>query len=131
VLALGETDEDEALTLAGALERRSEHPLAYAILSAAEERGEVLSTVTDFRSFPGRGAAGRISDRPYLIGSPRLFAERGLSLAAAEEALEEVGQAGETPIVLGDNGGEPIAVFGLFRGLRDGRRGHERGAGDR
>jgi cation transport ATPase len=40
VLALGETDEGEALALAAVLERRSEHPLAYVILSAAEERGE-------------------------------------------------------------------------------------------
>jgi Cd2+/Zn2+-exporting ATPase len=118
VLALGETGEDEALALAAALERRSEHPLAYAILSAAEKRGEVLSAVTAFRSFPGRGATGRISDRPYLIGSPRLFAERGISLAAAGEALEEVGQAGETPVVLGDEGGEPIAVFGLADAVR-------------
>jgi Cd2+/Zn2+-exporting ATPase len=118
VLALGETDEDEALALAAALERRSEHPLAYAILSAAQKRGEVLSAVTGFRSFPGRGAAGRTSDRPYLIGSPRLFAERGISLAAAGEALEEVGRAGETPVVLGDEEGEPIAVFGLADAVR-------------
>jgi Cd2+/Zn2+-exporting ATPase len=118
VLALGETDEDEALALAAALERRSEHPLAYAILSAAQKRGEVLSAVTGFRSFPGRGAAGRISDRPYLIGSPRLFAERGVSLAEAEEALEEVGRAGETPVVLGDERLGPIAVFGLADAVR-------------
>ena len=118
VLALGGTEKDEALALAAALERRSEHPLAYAILSAAEERGEVLSTVTGFRSFPGRGAAGRVSDRPYLMWSPRLFAERGISLAAAGEALEEVGQAGETPVVLGDEEGEPIAVFGLADAVR-------------
>jgi Cd2+/Zn2+-exporting ATPase len=116
VLALGETDE--ALALAAALERRSEHPLAYAILSAAQKRGEVLSAVTGFRSFPGRGAAGRISDRPYLIGSPRLFAERGVSLAEAEEALEEVGRAGETPVVLGDERLGPIAVFGLADAVR-------------
>ena len=118
VLALGEMDEDEALALAAALERRSEHPLAYAILSAAQKRGEVLSAVKGFRSFPGRGAAGRVSDRPYLTGSPRLFAERGISLAAAGEALEEVGQAGETPVVLGDEEGEPIAVFGLADAVR-------------
>jgi Cd2+/Zn2+-exporting ATPase len=118
VLALGRTDEGEALALAGALERRSEHPLAYAILSAAEGRGEALSAVTDFRSFPGRGAAGRISNRPYLLGSPRLFAERGISLAAAEEALDEVGRSGETPVVLGDDGGELIAVFGLVDAVR-------------
>jgi Cd2+/Zn2+-exporting ATPase len=122
VLALGEADEDEALALAAALERRSEHPLAYAILSAAEKRGEVLSAVTGFRSFPGRGAAGRISDRPYLIGSPRLFAERGISFAAAGEALEGVGKAGETPVVLGDEEAEPIAVFGLADAVRSDAR---------
>ncbi len=74
--------------------------------------------MTGFRSFPGRGAAGRISDRPYLIGSPRLFTEQGISLAAAGEALEEVGQAGETPVVLGDEEGEPNAVFGLADAVR-------------
>ena len=118
VVALGDADEDEALALAAALERRSEHPLAYAILSAAEDRGGVLPTVTDFRSFPGRGAAGRISDKPYLIGSPRLFAERGISLTGAEKALEGVGRAGETPVVLGDEDRGPFAVFGLADAVR-------------
>jgi len=119
VVALGDTREDEALALAAALERRSEHPLAYAILSAAEDRGGVLPPVTEFRSFPGRGAAGRISDRTYLIGSPRLFAERGISLAGAAAALEEVERAGETPVVLGNDEGEPVvAVFGLADAVR-------------
>jgi Cd2+/Zn2+-exporting ATPase len=53
-----------------------------------------------------------------LIGSPRLFAERGISLAAADEALEEVGRAGETPVVLGDEGRGPVAVFGLADAVR-------------
>jgi len=118
VVALGDADEDEALALAAALERRSEHPLAYAILSAVGDRGETLPTVTGFRSFPGRGAMGRISEKPYLIGSPRLFAERGISLATAEEALEEVGRAGETPVVLGDEVLGPFAVFGLADAVR-------------
>ena len=118
VVALGDTGEDEALALAAALERRSEHPLAYAILSAAGNRGGVLTSVTHFASFPGRGAAGRISDKPYLIGSPRLFAERGITLAGAAAALEEVERAGETPVVLVNDEGEPVAVFGLADAVR-------------
>ncbi|HEV2743522.1 MAG TPA: cation-translocating P-type ATPase [Rubrobacter sp.] len=118
VVALGDEDEDGALALAAALERRSEHPLAYAILSAAEDGGAVLPAVTGFRSFPGRGAAGRISDEPYLIGSPRLFAERGISLVAAEETLEEVERFGETPVVLGHEERGPLAVFGLADAVR-------------
>jgi len=55
--------------------------------------------------------------RRYLIGSPRLFAERGISLAPAREALEEVEREGETPVILGGEGGL-LAVFGLADSLR-------------
>ncbi|HKH12951.1 MAG TPA: cation-translocating P-type ATPase [Rubrobacter sp.] len=118
VLTLDDTGEDEALALAAALERRSEHPLAYAILSAARDRGGILPPVTGFRSFPGRGATGSVAGKPYLIGSPRLFAERGISLSGAAAALEEVERAGETPVVLGDGEVEPVAVFGLSDAVR-------------
>ncbi|HEV2093541.1 MAG TPA: cation-translocating P-type ATPase [Rubrobacter sp.] len=117
VVAL-EGSEGEALALAAALERRSEHPLAYAILSAAEDRGGILPSVTGFRSFPGRGATGRVDDGSYLIGSPRLFAEREVLLGGAAAALEEVERAGETPVVLGVEEGGPIAVFGLADAVR-------------
>jgi Cd2+/Zn2+-exporting ATPase len=116
VVALGDTNGDEALGLAAALERRSEHPLAYAILSAAGDR--VLPPVTGFESFPGRGAKGGVAGERYVIGSPRLFAERDVSLAPAAAALGEIEEAGETPVVLGREGGGPIAVFGLADAVR-------------
>ena len=113
VVALDGHDEAEAVRLAAALERRSEHPLAHAILTAAERYGENgLPPVMGFRSVAGRGAEGEVEGRRYAIGSPRLFAEVGVSLDGAKTALEEVERAGETPVVLGDEDG-PIAVFGL------------------
>ncbi len=113
VETLSGSGEDEALKLAAALERRSEHPLAHAILAAAEERGAgPLPPVADFRSITGRGAEGEVGGRRYLIGSPRLFAKRGISLDGAKGQLERTGAAGETPVVLGDEKG-PLAVFGL------------------
>jgi Cd2+/Zn2+-exporting ATPase len=91
VAPLDGRDETEVLALAAALERRSEHPLAYAILAAGAERaadGEgLLHSITDFRSVAGRGAEGLVGGKRYLIGSPRLFAERGIPLGGAEEAL--------------------------------------------
>ena len=121
VAALGDRcDESEALRLAAALERRSEHPLAHAILSAGAERaanGAGLPPVANFRSVPGRGAEGDIGGRSYLIGSPRLFDERNISLAPAREALAEVEGEGETPVILGRNEG-PLAVFGLADAVR-------------
>src|SRR3712207_4364895 len=113
VVALDGHDEAEAMRLAAALERRSEHPLAHAILATAERYGtNSLPPVAGFRSVAGRGAEGEVGGRRYAIGSPRLFAEAGVALHAAKAALEEVGREGETPVVLGDEEG-PMAVFGL------------------
>jgi Cd2+/Zn2+-exporting ATPase len=104
-------DEDGALRLAAALERRSEHPLAHAILSAAD--GSELPGVENFRAVVGRGAEGDVGGRRYLVGSPRLFEERGITLAPpAREVLAGVEAAGETPVILGGEDG-PLAVFGL------------------
>jgi Cd2+/Zn2+-exporting ATPase len=115
VTALDGRDEAEVLRLAAALERRSEHPLAHAILTAAD--GAELPPISGFRSVAGRGAEGEVDGKRYLIGSPRLFAERGIALGGAGEALEGVERAGETPVVLGDDSA-PLAVFGLADSLR-------------
>ena len=120
VLTLDGYDENEALRLAGALERRSEHPLAHAVLSAASQNGaagQELPAVSGFHGIPGRGAEGKVEGRFYLIGSPRLFAERNIPLDIARPALREVEEAGETPVILG-NPDEPMAVFGLADAIR-------------
>jgi Zn2+/Cd2+-exporting ATPase len=115
VVALEGRNEAEVLRLAAALERRSEHPLAHAILTAADGAG--LPQVSDFRSVAGRGAEGVVDGSRYLIGSPRLFAERGIALDGATEALEAVESAGETPVILGSEEG-PIAVIGIADAVR-------------
>ncbi len=119
VVALGGLSKAGAVRLAAALERRSEHPLAHAILTAAEgyEANSDLPSVTSFRSIAGRGAEGEVGDKRYLIGSPRLFAERDVPLDGAKKAIEAVERAGETPVILGDAGG-PLAVFGLTDTIR-------------
>jgi Zn2+/Cd2+-exporting ATPase len=115
VVPLDGRDETEVLRLAAALERRSEHPLAHAILTAANGAG--LPQISDFRSVAGRGAEGVVDGERYLIGSPRLFAEKGILLDGATEALAEVEAAGETPVILG-SGGAPMAVIGIADAVR-------------
>ncbi|MGF1471958.1 MAG: heavy metal translocating P-type ATPase [Rubrobacteraceae bacterium] len=110
VVTLDHSREEEALRIAAALERRSEHPLAHAILSAAGDRD--LPAIENFRSISGRGAKGEVGGHRYLIGSPKLFLEENLSLDSARDALEVVERAGETPVILGDQD-RPHAVFGL------------------
>jgi Cd2+/Zn2+-exporting ATPase len=115
VVPIDRRNETGVLTLAAALECRSEHPLAHAILTAADEAS--LPQVSGFRSVAGRGAEGVVDGNRYLIGSPRLFAERNITLDGATEALEAVEGAGETPVILGDEDG-PLAVFGLADAVR-------------
>jgi len=109
-VALDGRSKAEVLRLAAALERRSEHPLAHAILTAAD--GCNLPAVENFRIIPGRGAEGEVGDRRYLVGSPRLFEEREIPLDLAQDALAEVEWEGETPVILGSEQ-EPLAIFGL------------------
>ena len=115
VVPLDGRDETEVLALAAALERRSEHPLAHAILTAANGAG--LPQVSDFRSVAGRGAEGVVDGSRFLIGSPRLFAEKGIALDGATEALKVVEAAGETPVILGDEEA-PVAVIGIADAVR-------------
>ncbi len=110
VAPLAGNGEAKVLALAAAIERRSEHPLAHVILSAAGER--TLPGVAHFRAIAGRGAEGEIEGRKYLVGSVRLFEEQGIPLERAEAALARVEAAGETPVILGDEDGA-LAVFGL------------------
>ncbi|MFD0648491.1 HAD-IC family P-type ATPase [Streptomyces malaysiensis subsp. malaysiensis] len=62
--------EHEALALAAAAERPSEHPLARAVVAAAEERGLRLEPATDFGSAPGRGVRAVVAGRTVQVGSP-------------------------------------------------------------
>src|SRR5204862_4763520 len=64
-------DEGEALRLVASLERASEHPLAQAIVDAAEKRGIALERVESFRSVTGQGVEGVIAGRRVFVGSGR------------------------------------------------------------
>ena len=109
------TDRTRALVIAAAIERRSEHPLAHAILSAAD--GHELPTPTEFESLPGRGATANVDGVAYAVGSPRLMRERGFSDDAIGHLLDAVRDAGETPVILASDDG-PLAVFGLADSIR-------------
>ncbi|MEW5829023.1 MAG: heavy metal translocating P-type ATPase, partial [Chloroflexota bacterium] len=88
--------DDEVLALAAAVESRSEHPLATAIVKAAQARNLGLAAATGFRAIPGQGVEGHIGERTLWIGNERLFEERGVEIPAEilgqARALEEDGQ---------------------------------------
>jgi Cd2+/Zn2+-exporting ATPase len=116
VAALDDASEDEALALAATVERRSEHPLAQALVAAARDRDLDIAEPEAFEALPGRGVIARVTDRELWVGGPRLAAAR--AGAMPEEALW-LETRGETAMVLGE-GDRPLAVFGLADQPRSG-----------
>lgn len=102
----GETQEG-ILTLAAALEKPSEHPLADAIVAEAEERGLKLPEVTDFRAVFGKGIEGVAHGRLCYVGNRSFMEEKGIRLTKAQrQEMERLAEAGKTPLLLGSRAGE-------------------------
>jgi len=102
VIALPDANlgEAELLRLAASLERKSEHPLAAAILAAASEKGLPLADAADFRSLTGKGVTGRIAGREIALGNQALLSQLGLELGAAAEQAESLRRDGQTVVFL-------------------------------
>ena len=95
---------DEALRLAGALEKASEHPIGTAIADAAERDGD-LPGVTDFTNREGLGVQGVVDGRAVLVGRPRLLSEQAMPLdGALAEAAEREAEHGRTAVAVGWDG---------------------------
>lgn len=73
-------DESEFLSLAGGIERQSEHPLAEAIVNGAEERGADFTSVETFESITGKGINGRVNGRSVALGNQKLLDELGIKI---------------------------------------------------
>ncbi|MEJ2400525.1 MAG: copper-translocating P-type ATPase [Xanthomonadales bacterium] len=97
-------DPDPALALAATLERASEHPLAAAIVAAAEARGLSLGASADFKAVTGQGVVGRVtaadSERTVAIGNRALMASRGIDTTALADQAEAAGREGATAVWL-------------------------------
>ena len=111
-------DESEALALAAAAEKDSEHMLARAIVSSADEHGLKLPEVHDFKALPGRGVEVETSGRTVHVGGPRLLESLGLDLPEElTKPVEKARSAGQTLVYLVDEG-EVRAAFALADVIR-------------
>jgi len=92
VLPAAVHEEDEVLRLAASLERGSEHPLAEAIVSGAEERGVELAKADEFEAITGKGVKGVVDGQAVALGNAALLTELGLD-GGASGALVEAANA--------------------------------------
>jgi Cu+-exporting ATPase len=91
-------EEADVLRLTAGVERASEHPLAHAIVSAAEERNLAIPNVTDFSSVTGKGAAGRVEGRTVRVGTASFLKAEGLQPAALEPQADALRRGGATVV---------------------------------
>jgi Cu+-exporting ATPase len=97
-------DENELLRLAASVERGSEHPLARAILTAANERGLALSDISDFVSPSGKGATGTADGKAVALGNAMLMRELNIGTQDLDGAAETARQNGATAIYIAIDG---------------------------
>ena len=125
----GRTSADDLLRLAAAVEARSEHPLARAVVAEAEKRGIAVPEVVDFQSIAGHGVRGTVADPIYgeteiHIGNPRYFAgfESNGHLEAVTAAVNELEEEGQTSVIVAQvtegMAARYLGIIGLADALR-------------
>ena len=112
VVAVAGQDEAALLRLAASLERGSEHPLAAAIVAAAQEQGVNLSPAENFRSLTGEGVIGTVDGQIVALGNHHLFDELAIDLSALLAQAEDLRKDGQTVMYVTING-RPAGLIGV------------------
>ena len=121
---LGGTDEldgDRVLTLAAAVEARSEHPLGRAIVEAAAERGLPGLEATEVEAVPGFGLRGVVDGRTVAIGAERYMQRLRVDVAPLRTTARTLAQAAKTPLLLALDG-ELVAVLAVADPVKESSR---------
>jgi Cu2+-exporting ATPase len=115
----GSLSDTDALALAAAVERDSEHTIARGIVKSAEERNARVPDVRDFRAIPGRGVEARLDGRVIAIGGPALLAQIGAQPSSAlVEAATRAAERGEATVYLVSEGAVR-AMFAIADAVRE------------
>lgn len=110
--------EDEVLRLAASLERGSEHPLAGAIMAAAEEQNLALSNSEEFLAVTGKGVSGKVEGRAIALGNRALMADLGISVDPFAARLDELSRAGQTVMLLAVDS-KVLGLIGVADPIKD------------
>ncbi|MCY1332737.1 Copper-transporting P-type ATPase [compost metagenome] len=91
-------DRDTVLALVAAVETRSEHPIAEAIVEAAKTKGLAIAEPAKFEAIPGFGASAEVTGRTVHVGADRLMAQLKLDVSAFAEQATRLGSEGKSPL---------------------------------
>ncbi len=104
VVTVSEFSDDELVQITAGLERASEHPLAAAIVRAAEERQLTIPSAFDFQSETGRGVSGVVNGHRVVLGTAPMLESQGIPVAALRERRAELAARGQTVVFAGIDG---------------------------
>jgi Cu+-exporting ATPase len=104
--------EDEILRAAASLERASEHPLAEAIVSGAEEKGIGLASISGFQSVTGKGVTGEVDGKKVAVGNAKLLENLGIDVGNLALQAEKQRADGQTVMWISING-KPAGLIGV------------------
>jgi Cu+-exporting ATPase len=104
IVTAGSVEENALLRLAASVERGSEHPLALAILSAAEARRLMPGEVSGFASSPGKGATGTVEGSLVAVGNAMLMSELNIATGELDAAAEAARKNGATVVYVAIGG---------------------------
>ena len=102
VVSVSEHTAEEVLAIASAIEQRSEHPLARAIVAHTERLGIRSAPVEDYRAEQGKGATALLRGKPVWTGSHRYLEERGVETPEQHALAERLAASGATVVVVGE-----------------------------
>jgi Cu+-exporting ATPase len=111
-------EEKELLRLAASLERGSEHPLAAAIVTGAQDRDIELSDVEDFDSVTGKGVKGNVKGRTVALGNRRMMDSEGIDPGPLVDRAEELRQDGQTVMFVAVDG-KPASLLGVADPIKE------------
>ncbi len=107
-------DKDDLLRLVAAVEAKSEHPVARAIVAAVDG---LAATVSDFTAIPGQGLRGTVDGKAVIVGNARLMSESGVATDVLVPMADELAEAGKTPVIVAIDGAA-AGVIGVADTLR-------------
>jgi Cu+-exporting ATPase len=102
--------ESDVLSLVAAVEERSEHPIAEAIVTAAKQRNLAFGTVQSFEAVPGFGVAAMVDGRQVEIGADRYMKKLGYDLAEVEPVGQRLASQGKSPLYAAIDGRLAAAI---------------------
>ena len=104
--------DDSLLSIAASLERSSEHPLARAVVSAAEEKRLPLATPSEFRSISGRGVEGFVSGKRVVAGTVSFLREQGIEIPGEQQTPDlQQDSSAVTPVYVAVGGRTAGVIF--------------------